>query len=55
MVHNNNNRTAPNKDGTYGKFGWKKIIAHVETVSKEMFKMINRTVQSKCTGAKTGP
>ena len=23
-----NNRTVPNKDRTYGKFGWKKIIVH---------------------------
>ena len=28
-----NNRTVPNKDCTYGKFGWKKIIVHVQLLS----------------------
>ena len=32
LVHSNN-RTVPNKDRTYGKFGWKKIIVHVRLFS----------------------
>ena len=32
LVHSNN-RTVPNKDSTYGKFGWKKIIVHVRLFS----------------------
>ena len=28
-----NNYTVPNKDRTYGKFGWKKIIVHVRLFS----------------------
>ena len=27
------NRTVPNKDITYGKFDWKKIIVHVRLIS----------------------
>ena len=32
LVHRNN-RTVPNKDRKYGKFGWKKIIVHVQLFS----------------------
>ena len=28
-----NNRTVPIKDRKYGKFGWKKIIVHVQLFS----------------------
>ena len=29
------NHTVPNKDHTYGKFGWKKIIVHVQLFSTQ--------------------
>ena len=32
LLHSNN-RTVPNKDRTYGKFNWKKIIVHVRLFS----------------------
>ena len=33
QLAHNNNHTVPNKDRTYGKFGWKKIIVHVRLFS----------------------
>ena len=32
LVHTNN-CTVPNKNRTYGKFGWKKIIVHIRLFS----------------------
>ena len=43
FVHNNN-RTVLNEDRTYGKFGWKKIIAHVRLFIFESTRVIYNRV-----------